>query len=89
MEQSQEQIQRQQQTLKQTTSVNQIQLLKSYLLELPVTQLADHIKTEMDDNPALDEKQPDDHFDENDDTLDYTQENEQDDEDEDEDEDNR
>lgn len=79
MEQSQEQIQRQQQTLKQTTSVNQIQLLKSYLLELPVTQLADHIKTEMDDNPALDEKQPDDHFDENDDTLDYTQENEQDD----------
>ncbi|MGN0281824.1 MAG: RNA polymerase factor sigma-54 [Prevotella sp.] len=79
MEQSQVQTQKQQQALKQTTSVNQMQLLQSRLAELPVTQLADCIKTEMDDNPALEAMLPEDHSDEHEDTFDDTQDDEQDD----------
>ena len=36
-----------------------MQLLQARLAELPVTQLADCIKAEMDDNPALEAMQPD------------------------------
>ncbi len=79
MAQSQVQTQKQQQALKQTTSVNQMQLLQARLAELPVAQLADCIKTEMDDNPALEAMQPDDHFDEHEDTYDDSQGNDQDD----------
>ena len=69
MEQSQVQTQKQQQVLKQTTSVNQMQLLQARLAELPVTQLADCIKTELDDNPALEAMQPDDHYDDHEGTT--------------------
>ena len=79
MEQSQVQTQKQQQVLKQTTSVNQMQLLQARLAELPVTQLADCIKTELDDNPALEAMQPDDHYDDHEDSFDDLQGNDQDD----------
>lgn len=79
MEQSQVQTQKQQQTLKQTTTVNQMQLLQARLAELPVAQLSDCIKAELDDNPALEEMLPDDHFDERDDSYDDPADSEQDD----------
>ncbi|MBQ7420018.1 MAG: RNA polymerase factor sigma-54 [Prevotella sp.] len=52
---AQEQIQEQQltQTLKQTQSITQQQLLQAQLIELPVAQLLERVNTEMDDNPAL------------------------------------
>ena len=59
MVQGQVQTQKQEQALRQTASVNQMQLLQARLAELPVTQLADCIKAEMDDNPALEAMQPD------------------------------
>ena len=65
--------------MKQTVSVNQMQLLQARLAELPVAQLADCIRAEMDDNPALEALQPEDHFDENDENFDYNTGEEQDD----------
>lgn len=63
MGQGQVQIQKQEQTLKQTQSITQQQLLQARLVELPIAQLQDRIKTEMDDNPALEADQPNDGFD--------------------------
>ncbi len=63
MGQGQVQIQKQEQTLKQTQSITQQQLLQARLVELPIAQLQDRIKTEMDDNPALEANQPNDGFD--------------------------
>lgn len=59
MAQSQIQEQKQEQRLQQ--SVSQQQLLKSYLIELPIQQFAERIETEMHDNPALesDSENPD------------------------------
>ncbi len=51
MAQSQIQEQKQEQRLQQGISVQQ--LLHSQLVELPLTQLAERIETEMHDNPAL------------------------------------
>ena len=48
-----EQALTQEQKLTQTQTVSQQQLLKSQLIELPITQLQERINTEMDDNPAL------------------------------------
>ena len=56
-----------------------MQLLQARLAELPVTQLADCIKTELDDNPALEAMQPDDHYDDHEDSFDDLQGNDQDD----------
>ena len=53
MAQSQVQIQSQEQSLKQTQTFSQQQLLQAQLVELPVTQLLKRINAEMDDNPAL------------------------------------
>ena len=53
MAQSQVQIQKQEQSLKQTQAFSQQQLLQAQLVELPVMQLIDRINTEMNDNPAL------------------------------------
>ena len=53
MAQSQVQIQSQEQSLKQTQTFSQQQLLQAQLVELPVTQLLERINAEMDDNPAL------------------------------------
>ena len=52
---AQEQIQEQRLTQQQklTQSITQQQLLQAQLTELPITQLLERIKTEMDDNPAL------------------------------------
>ena len=63
MGQGQVQIQKQEQTLKQTQSITQQQLLQARLVELPIAQLQDRIKTEMDDNPALEADQPSDGLD--------------------------
>ena len=51
MAQEQIQEQRQEQKLQQTISAQQ--LLQAQLVELPITQLMERIKTEMNDNPAL------------------------------------
>lgn len=51
MGQGQIQEQRQEQRLQQSISAQQ--LLQSQLVELPITQLAERIQTEMHDNPAL------------------------------------
>ena len=48
---SQIQEQKQEQRLAQQASV--LQMLQSSLIELPITQLADRVNTEMNDNPAL------------------------------------
>ncbi len=64
MGQGQVQIQKQEQTLKQTQSITQQQLLQARLVELPIAQLQDRIKTEMDDNPALEADSSGDGFDE-------------------------
>ena len=63
MGQGQVQIQKQEQSLKQTQSITQQQLLQARLVELPIAQLQDRIKTEMDDNPALEADSPNDGFD--------------------------
>lgn len=52
------QEQRLSQEQRQTTTVSQQQLLHAQLVELPINQLIERIKTEMDDNPAL-EASPD------------------------------
>ena len=53
MTQGQIQEQRLTQQQKLTQSITQQQLLQAQLTELPITQLLERIKTEMDDNPAL------------------------------------
>ena len=58
MAQSQIQEQKQEQRLQQ--SISQQQLLQSQLVELPIAQLAERINTEMNDNPALEQKSSDD-----------------------------
>ena len=45
---------------KLSQSISQQQLLVSSLVELPITQLADRISTEMNDNPALEADTPSD-----------------------------
>lgn len=62
MAQSQVQVQKQEQTLKQTQNFSQQQLLQAHLVELPINQLVDRIKAEMDDNPALETASADDDF---------------------------
>ncbi len=52
------QEQKQTQVQKQTQSISQQQMLVSSLVELPITQLADRINTEMNDNPALEVESP-------------------------------
>ena len=59
MAQSQIQEQKQEQRLQQ--SVTQQQLLQAQLVELPLTQLVERISTEMNDNPALEQKQDEDY----------------------------
>ena len=61
MAQGQIQSQTQQQTQKQTAT--QMQILQARLAELSVAQLAECIRAEIDDNPALEPVQPDDRFD--------------------------
>lgn len=46
------------QVQKQAQSISQQQMLVSSLVELPITQLADRINTEMNDNPALEVESP-------------------------------
>lgn len=53
MAHSQIQVQSQEQTLKQTQTFSQQQLLQAQLVELPVAQLVERVRAEMDDNPAL------------------------------------
>lgn len=60
MAQRQLQVQKQEQTLKQTQNFSQQQLLQAHLVELPINQLVERINTEMDDNPALEPYSPDD-----------------------------
>ena len=52
------QEQKQTQVQKQVQSISQQQMLVSSLVELPITQLADRINTEMNDNPALEVESP-------------------------------
>ena len=47
------QIQEQKLAQKQALAISRQQLLQATLMELPITQLADRINTEMNDNPAL------------------------------------
>lgn len=70
MGQSQVQVEKQEQALKQTQSITQQQLLQACLMELPINQLIDKINTEMDDNPALEAESPNDAIDENHDSYD-------------------
>ena len=51
---------RQEQALKQTQNFSQQQLLQAQLVELPVAQLLERVRAEMDDNPALELKAGDD-----------------------------
>ena len=71
------QIQEQKQThvQKQTQSISQQQMLVSSLVELPITQLADRINTEMNDNPALEVESPGENadFPDNSDYSDYSE----------------
>jgi len=60
MAQNQGQIQEQKLEQKLSQSITQQQLLHAQLVELPVTQLADRVNAEMDDNPALEVMQHDD-----------------------------
>ena len=52
------QEQKQAQVQKLAQSISQQQMLVSSLVELPITQLADRINTEMNDNPALEVESP-------------------------------
>ena len=54
MKNSQIQEQRLTESQKLAQSISHQQLLQASLVELPITQLADRINTEMNDNPALD-----------------------------------
>lgn len=60
MAQSQVQVEKQEQALRQTQNFSQQQLLQAQLVELPLNQLVDRINAEMDDNPALEAASPDD-----------------------------
>ena len=60
MAQNQSQVQEQILEQKLSQSITQQQLLHAQLVELPVTQLAERVNAEMDDNPALEVMQPDD-----------------------------
>lgn len=53
MKQEQTQEQQLSQSLRQTQSITQQQLLQAQLTEMPMAQLMERIRTEMDDNPAL------------------------------------
>ncbi len=53
MKQEQTQEQQLAQSLRQTQSITQQQLLQAQLTEMPMAQLLERIHTEMDDNPAL------------------------------------
>ncbi len=53
MKQEQTQEQQLAQSLRQTQSITQQQLLQAQLIEMPMAQLRERIHTEMDDNPAL------------------------------------
>lgn len=53
MAQGQVQIQKTEQLLRQTQIVSQQQMLQAAVTELPIQQLVDRVKAEMDDNPAL------------------------------------
>lgn len=55
----QTQIQEQKQEQRQQLSISAQQLLHAQLVELPLTQLAERIETEMNDNPALETKADD------------------------------
>lgn len=74
MAQSQFQVQKQEQALKQTQSITQQQLLQAHLTELPINQLIDKINTEMDDNPALEMDSPNDSIEDNHDSFDDSHE---------------
>lgn len=52
------QEQKQTQVQKLAQAISQQQMLVSALVELPITQLADRINTEMNDNPALEVESP-------------------------------
>ena len=69
------QEQKQTQVQKQTQSISQQQMLVSSLVELPITQLADRINTEMNDNPALEVESPGENadFPDNSDYSDYSE----------------
>lgn len=69
MAQSQVQVQKQEQALRQTQTITQQQLLQARLVELPIAQLADRINAEMDDNPALEAEPAADGMDDFDDTY--------------------
>ena len=63
------------QVQKQAQSISQQQMLVSSLVELPITQLADRINTEMNDNPALEVESPGENadFSESSDYSDYSE----------------
>ena len=65
-----QQIQEQSQQQRQTQAYTYQQLLQASLVELPITQFAERIRTEMDDNPALETESPGDTFEEGYDTYD-------------------
>ena len=69
------QEQKQTQVQKLAQSISQQQMLVSSLVELPITQLADRINTEMNDNPALEIESPGENadFPDNSDYSDYTE----------------
>ena len=69
------QEQKQTQVQKQTQSISQQQMLVSSLVELPITQLADRINTEMNDNPALEVESPGENadFSDNSEYADYSE----------------
>lgn len=70
MAQGQVLVEKQEQSLRQTQSITQQQLLQACLMELPINQLIDKINTEMDDNPALEAESPNDAYGENHDAYD-------------------
>lgn len=59
MTQGQVQVQKTEQLLRQTQVVSQQQMLQAAITELPIHQLVERVKAEMDDNPAL-ESNPED-----------------------------
>ena len=69
------QEQKQTQVQKLTQSISQQQMLVSSLVELPITQLADRINTEMNDNPALEVESPGENadFSDNSEYADYSE----------------
>lgn len=69
------QEQKQTQVQKLAQSISQQQMLVSSLVELPITQLADRINTEMNDNPALEVESPGENadFPDNSDYSDYSE----------------